>query len=102
MQLFPEYHNYTKNFNCPHIPTRMKNAISAELNSEAVGAGKSILPIPEGVNCKELIPNWLIILWVEMGLLEKVPNIGKKSINDTLQAIADCLSVEKQIVLKPE
>ena len=83
--------NYTNKFNCPHIPARMRNAISAELNARYIGA-ESILPVPAGVNCEELIPNWLIFLWAEMGLLIKLSNVGVGTYNETLQVIAACLS----------
>jgi hypothetical protein len=85
-----EWVQYRNRFNNPHIPTRMRNAIESELNAEVIGS-TCILPIPQGVDPRVLIPNWLIILWAEMELLQRLPNIGAGTINDTLQVIADSL-----------
>lgn len=81
---------YRSKFNNLHIPARMRNAIESELNAEVLGT-TCILPVPQGVDPKILIPNWLVILWAEMGLLNQLPNVGVGTINATLQAIADSL-----------
>lgn len=87
MDEFFGWYNYNRNFDCPNIPTRMKNAITAELNQK-----DCLFSIPHGVIIKERIPNWLVIKWIEDGCMKRLPKIGVKTVNDTLEAILHCLS----------
>lgn len=80
-----EWFAYRNKFTCS-IPARMRNAIEAELNSAVIGQ-KSILPIPDGIDPKDFIPCYLIVCWIEMGVLQKIPNVGKGTIAATLDVI---------------
>jgi len=82
---------YRHLIDCPGIPTRMKNAIESELNAAVIGS-VCMFDIPSEVNIQESIPAWLVVKWIEAGNMKRLPNVGVKTINDTLLAIAHCLS----------
>jgi hypothetical protein len=65
--------------------------MDSELNAGVIGS-VCMFNIPVGVNIQERIPAWLVVKWIEAGNMKRLPNVGTKTINDTLFAIAHCLS----------
>lgn len=88
------FFNHRVIFDCPNIPARVKSIIAMEINynSREEFLEQEEIFFAISVNNTISIPNWMVIKWIEEGKLRKMRKVGVKSINDTLQAIAHCLS----------
>ena len=83
----------------PNLSNRFRNAITAELNMPELGYGCVLSCYGHAMSAP--IPDWLILAWIEDKSILRVPNLGKTSINQTIEAIAARHKIAGQIVLKP-
>ena len=89
-----KFFNHRILFDCPAIPARLKSTLSMEINYSSKDNYLELESVFEALDNSGVItiPSWMVVKWIEEEKIVKMPKIGVKTINDTLAAIAYCLS----------